>query len=577
MVDATRLDGATVEVIRNYVVSAAEQMRRTLIRSAFNPVIYDVLDFGISLYNGDCLLMAESSGITHFLGANDRALIEGTNYIGVDRMSEGDVFILNYPYWSGAHSYDAMLFAPVFYKSGAVPSAYIAIRAHWMDLGAKDAGYVLDSTDIHQEGVIFPGTKIVDRGELVHDIIELIRFNSRLPELTIGDFHAQLAAIRVGERNLHQIWDKFTVRIVDQAVRQVIEHGELRARQKVRDLPDGSWSAMDYLDDDNISDDLIEMRVKITISGDSLTIDYTGSSPVVPGPVNLPIGSTEGIAKAVFKALTTPDEPSNAGHFRPLHVIAEPGSIFNAQYPAATFTQWSAIVATELAHKALSQAVASIPASSGGDEPGFMALGHDSRTDRDFVVSNNEGIGWGATVGHDGGNAQQHPSQTTVRNTPIEVLEHKATLLHHRLELIPDSGGAGKFRGGVGVLREVEFVENGEVLSMKKKTKTRPWALAGGQEPEPSAMILWPETDRARRVGMYRAVMSAGDRFLNTTAGGGGYGNPLERDPDSVVADVLDGYVSADVACELYGIDVAPDGTWSPTGKRIGHQDNGNG
>jgi N-methylhydantoinase B len=563
------LDGATVEVIRNYMASVAEQMRRTLVRAAFNPVIYDVLDFGISLYDSGLSLMAEAAGITHFLGANDHAIVKGTEYVGVETMSPGDVYLLNYPYWSGAHAYDAMLFAPVFRGGEPQPAAYLAVRAHWMDLGAKDPGYVLDSTDMHQEGLIFPGTKIVSRGEIVRDIVELIRFNSRLPDLTVGDFHAQLAALRTGEARLTQVWEKFGAQTVGQAVRQVIEHGERVARRAVAALPDGSWTAVDYCDDDNVTDDLIRMQVTVTIDGDEMTADFNGSSPAVAGPVNLPIGATMGIAKATFKALTTPGEPTNAGHFRPLTVKADPGSFFHAVYPAATFTQWSAIVATELIHKALAPVIDSIPASSGGDEPGFMAVGFDPRAGAPFVVSNNEGIGWGATRDHDGGNAQQHPSQTTVRNTPVEVLEHKAPLLHARLELIPDSGGAGRHRGGLGVLREVSYLAEAEVLSMKKKSKTRPWAMHGGQEPEPSGMVIWPDTDRAIRVGMYRATLAEGERFINRTAGGGGYGDPLTRAPEAVIADVLDGYITAETAERTYGVVVRPDGIWQPTAARL--------
>ena len=563
------LDGATVEVIRNYVVSVAEQMRRTLVRAAFNPVIYDVLDFGISMYDSGLSLMAESAGITHFLGANDHAIVKGTEYIGIANMSEGDVYLLNYPYWSGAHAYDAMLFAPVFQPGRAEPSAYLAVRAHWMDLGAKDPGYVLDSTDMHQEGLIFPGTKIVSGGEITRDVIELIRFNSRLPDLTIGDFHAQLAALRTGEARLKQVWDKFGAETVEQAVRQVIEHGERVARRAVAALPDGSWTAVDWCDDDNVTDDLIRMQVTVTIKGDEMIADFNGSSSAVAGPVNLPIGATQGIAKSTFKSLTTPGEATNAGHFRPLTVKADPGTFFHAVYPAATFTQWSAIVATELIHKALAPVIASIPASSGGDEPGFMAVGFDPRKQASFVVSNNVGIGWGATRDHDGGNAQQHPSQTTVRNTPVEVLEHKAPLLHNRLELIPDSGGAGRHRGGVGVLREVTYLAQAEVLSMKKKSKTRPWAMHGGQEPEPSGMVIWPGTERAIRVGMYRATLAAGDRFINTTAGGGGYGDPLTRDPGAVVADVLDGYITPETAERIYGVVMRADGQWQPTSARL--------
>ncbi|MEU8177190.1 hydantoinase B/oxoprolinase family protein [Microbispora hainanensis] len=569
MTTTGRLDGATVEVIRNYLVSVGEQMRRTLVRAAFNPVIYEVLDFGISIYNGELELMAEAAGITHFLGANDYAIRKGVEYVGRENLAPGDVYLLNYPYWSGAHSYDAMLFAPVFRDGKDGPAAYLAVRAHWMDLGAKAPGYVLDSTDMHQEGLIFPGTKIVSRGEPVHDILELVRFNSRLPDLTIGDFHAQLAALRTGEIRLAQVWEKFGGDTVDQAVRQIIEHGERVSRKGVAALPDGTWTAVEYCDDDSITDDLIRMEVKVTIDGDRMIVDFNGSDGAVLGPVNLPIGSTESLAKATLKELTSPHEPTNAGHFRNLEVRADPGNFFHAVYPSATFTQWSAIVAFEMLHKALAGVIASIPASSGGDEPGFMALGHDPRTGRDFVISNNEGIGWGATRDHDGANAQQHPSQSVVRNTPIEVLEHKSTIFHERLELIPDSGGAGKFRGGVGVLRQVRYLADGEVLSMKKKSKTRPWALDGGHEPEPSEMVLWPGTDRAKRVGMYRAAMKAGDRFINRTAGGGGYGNPLDRDPAAVVADVLDGYVTAESAERLYGVIVDGPGDWRPTPARV--------
>ncbi|MCU1658021.1 MAG: 5-oxoprolinase (ATP-hydrolyzing), partial [Pseudonocardiales bacterium] len=236
----------------------------------------------------------------------------------------------------------------------------------------------------------------------------------------------------------------------------------------------------------------------------------------------------------------------------------------------ATFTQWSAIIATELIHKALAPVIRSIPASSGGDEPGFMAVGFDPRVQANFVVSNNEGIGWGATRTHDGGNAQQHPSQTTVRNTPIEVLEHKSPIFHERLELIEDSGGAGEHRGGLGVLREVSYLAEAEVLSMKKKSKTRPWAMDGGWEPEPSGMTIWPGTDREIRVGMYRTTLRPGERFVNRTAGGGGYGPPLVRAPEAVVGDVQDGYVTTAAAERIYGVVVHPDGGWHVTAERAG-------
>jgi len=572
----TKLDGALVEIIRSHLTSAAEQMRRTLVRSAFSPVIYEVLDFGISMYDANLELVAEAPGITSFLGANDYAIRKGVEYVGREHLEPGDVILMNYPYWSGAHAYDAMLFAPVFHSPASTGpastgdiGAFVAVRAHWQDLGAKSAGYVLDSTEMHQEGIIFPGTKIVRRGVVDEGIVEIIRFNSRLPRIVIGDLYAQLAAIRTGEHRVEELWQRFGFDTVVTAQEMIKDHGERIAREQLRRLPNGSWSASDFVDDDGISDDLIPITVKVSITDDAIDVDFTGSSPAVIGPVNMPVGATESLAKAVFKGLTTPLEPSNAGHYRPLTVQAPEGSIFHATYPAATFTLWSQIVAFELLHKAISQAIATIPASSGGDEPGFMALGFDPRQDRDYVISNNEGVGWGAGRDHDGANAQQHLSQSVVRNTPIEVLEQRAALLHHRLELVQDSGGPGEFRGGVGVRREVEFRADGEVLSMKKKSKTRPWALAGGHETDPSFMDLWPGTDRVRRVGMYRASMRAGEHFLNVTAGGGGFGNPLGRDPARVCNDVLEGYVSHQQARDVYGVDIAPDGSWTPTASRL--------
>jgi N-methylhydantoinase B len=555
------LDGATVEVIHHYLLSAVEQMRRTLVRTAFNPVIYEVLDFGISMYDADLRLVAEAPGITSFLGANDYAIVKGVEYVGVANLHPGDVVMLNYPYWNSAHTYDALLFAPVFLHDDRPPTAYLAVRAHWMDLGAKDPGYVLDSTDMHQEGLILPGTRIVKRGAIDNEILEIIRFNSRLPELVTGDFHAQLAAIRVGERRVLETYQRFGESQVQRAIEQILNHGEWLARQAVRSLPDGTWTAYDWLDDDGITDDMIRMEVSVTIDGDQFLVDWSASSRAVAGPVNMPYGATQSFSKVVFKGLTTPNEPSNAGQYRNLHVYAPPGNLFHAVYPAPTFTLWTEMVAFELIHKALAQGMPTIAASSGGDEPGFMAVGTLPGGDP-FVISNNEGIGWGATPAHDGAHALQHLSTSVVRNTPIEVLEHRATLLHERLELRTDSGGAGRYRGGLGLRRDVRFTADGEVLSMKKKTKTRPWGLAGGLEAATNGMILNPGMPGERRLGMRRARVKAGDRFINLSAGGGGYGNPRERDPQRVVDDVLDGYVSAEAARTVYGVVVHPDGSW---------------
>ena len=570
MSSRSTLDGATVEVIRHYLNSTAEQMRRTLVRTAFNPVIYEVLDFGISVYDRDRRLISESSGILSFLGANDFAINKGVEKVGIENLHPGDVVIINVPYWSGAHAADAMLFTPVFCEGSELPDAYLAVRAHWMDLGAKDPGYVLDSTSIHQEGLILPGVKLIRRGKVDPQIMAILRYNSRMPETIIGDFNAQISAMRVGERRLRQIWEKFGLANVDAAINQIIEHGAETAREAVRAMPDGQWSTYDWLDDDGISHDLIKMAVTVTIEGERFTVDYGDSADGVPGPVNMPYGSTLSQAKNVFKALTTPETPANHGHYEPLEVICPPGNLFHAVYPAATYTLWTAMASFELIHKALAQGMDQIAASSGSDEPGFMAVGTHAETGEMYSVSNNEGIGWGATPHHDGSTALQHLSTTAVRNTSMEVLEHKSPIFHERLELHQDSGGAGRWRGGLGVCREVKWLATGELLSMKKKTKTKPWALRGGHEPDTTnTMIVWPDTDRAHRARMERFTMQPGEGFRNFSAGGGGWGDPLDRPIELVREDVLDEYVSVEQAERVYGVKVDADGNATPTRARL--------
>ncbi|MCM4082697.1 hydantoinase B/oxoprolinase family protein [Paractinoplanes hotanensis] len=549
----TTLDGARIEVVRSYLLSAAEEMRATLIRTSFNPVIYEVHDFGLSLYDSKMRPVAEATGLTSFLGANDYSLRKGVEYVGVENLYPGDVVLLNYPYWNAAHASDATLFAPVF--DGADLIGFLCIRAHWMDLGAKDPGYVLDSTDMHQEGLIFPGTKVVSRGEPVRDIHELLRFNSRMPDAILGDLHAQISAIRTGERRLLEIYAKFGRDTVLAAIDQIIADGEARTRAALAALPQGSWSAEDYLDDDGITDDPVKMRVTVTIADGRFLVDFAGSSPAVRGPINMPFGATEAICKVILKSLTSPHEPSNAGTVAPLEVRAEPGTLFHAIYPQPTFTLWTGIVAFELILKALAQGMPSLlPASSGGDVPGFMMVGLHPDTGAMFAVSNNDFVGWGGTADHDGTDAATHVSGSTGRGTPIEVMEARTGMFMDRVEIRTDSGGAGKFRGGAGLRRDIRFVTPGEFLMVIKKTKTQPWALDGGRRPDPNQIVAFPGTDREERISTKRLTVAPGDRVTLLTAGGGGHGDPADRDPAAVRRDVAEGYVSAEAARDVYGV-----------------------
>jgi N-methylhydantoinase B len=429
-----------------------------------------------------------------------------------------------------------------------------------LDIGQKDAGYVHDSTDVHQEGIIFPGTKLYDAGEENDEIFELIRFNSRMPEQTIGDVHAQIAAIETGKRRLEELHDKYGTGTVNAAIDRILDHGESSARDALRALPDGTWSAVDYADDDGISDDPIRIGVAVTIDGESFTVDFSDSADAVDGPMNVPYGATESMCKLVLKSLTTPESSSNAGQFEPLDVVAPEGSVFNAAYPAPTFTLWTTINAAEAVYEALSEGLPGrVPASSGGDICSMMLVGQDPETGRRYVEGGNEGVGWGATRERDGQNALMHISESTVRNTPIEVIENKAPVRIDELRLRQDSGGAGEHRGGLGVVHTYRFQQSGDALTTVKKTKTEGWGIDGGEPGETNAVVWFPDTDSPTRTGTERKQMGPGDAVSYRTGGGGGYGDPSERDPERVREDVLDGYVSRDAAREAYGVVLTDD------------------
>jgi N-methylhydantoinase B len=550
------LDGITLEVIHHGFLSVAEQMRRTLVRTAFNPGIYEVLDFGISIYTPELKLIAEATGIAVFLGANDMALEHALRHVGPENLRPGDVILLNYPYWSSAHTYDAVLVAPVFMPEPDQHRliSYLAIRAHWRDLGAKDPGYVLDSTSLHQEGCVFPATRVMKAYEFDSEWIDFIRFNSRMPEIVLGDLNAQVSSIRVGEKGVQEIYARYGSEQVEATIEAVIAHGRRLVQRRLAELPRGSWTASDYMDDDGVSEDPVRVAVTITITADEFVVGFQGSQDQVPGPINMPFGATVAMVKNIFKSLTSPDAPANAGHFEQLKVIAPEGNLFHAVYPAPTFTLWTHMVATEVIRNALAQALPEVGASSAGDEPGFMAVVQEPLTGESFVISNLEGIGWGGTPSHDGASAQQNPCETVGRNTPVEVLEQKAGLFHESLQLRGDSGGPGQYRGGLGIRRVVQASRPGEILSMKKKTLTATRGLAGGHSGANNGFVIYPGTARERRLRMQRAPLSIGDRFVNLSGGGAGYGDPLDRAPQDVLDDVIDGYVSEQNAWDIYGV-----------------------
>lgn len=553
-----KLDSITVEVIRNYLLSAAREMNRSLIRTSYNTIVYEINDFGLGIYDRRCRLLAEAPGLAIFTRANDYALMKILEFLGEDNIHPGDLILLNYPYWSSTHTLDVTASSPIFFKDKLV--GFTAVKIHWLDLGQKDPGYCLDTTDIQQEGLFMPCSKIYKRGVLNKELEDIIRFNCRMPDRVLGDMNAQISACRTGERRIQELVEKFGLDTFEEAVEEILDHGERLARARLAALPKGTWTAEDWVDDDGVDKDtMVKIKATVTVTDDEMVVDFAGSSPATRGPINIPIGCTMGVAALIFKAITTPDSPANEGNFRPLRVEAPPGSLMHAVSPSATFTLWPALLATEVVTKALAQGMPDIiPACSGGDICDVMGVGVNPRTGKVWLEATNEGVGFGGHLAADGEDGIMHLTEPGCRNNPIEVLETKAPLLIENYGLRQDSGGPGAHRGGLGITRTYRFLAQSSALTLVKKTKTKPWGMAGGGDGENCHVILRPGTQREQVTGMVNESMAPGDVLVNCSGGGGGWGNALKRDPEKVMDDVRNDLVSLEHAREDYGVAIDP-------------------
>lgn len=551
------VDSITVEVVRHRLMAAANEMATNLMRTAYNTIVYEIRDFGLGIYDRQGRMVAEAPGLTIFLRANDLALRAVIDFIGEQNMREGDVFLLNYPYWSSAHTLDMFVCSPIFLRGRLV--GYTGVRIHWLDLKARYAGYCLDTTDMYQEGIVFPCTRIYRAGELNEDVVNILKFNSRFPDRVLGDMHAQISACRIGEVRTAEIIEQYGFDVYESAIEQIMDHGERLARRRLAELPQGTWSAEDYIDGDGVDDRLVKMKATVTVTSEEMTVDWTGSDPAVRGPINLPYGQTVGVASLVFKAVTTPESPATDGNFRPLRVIAPEGSLMHAIPPAGTFTLWTGLLAGEVILKALAKGMPDhVPACSGGDVSSMMGLGVNPRNGRSWLEATNEGVGFGGHAGGDGENGIMMLAEPGCRNNPVEVLETKSPMFIEHYGLRPNTGGPGLHRGGLGVSRVYRFLADSTAAMIVYKTRTRPWAINGGVSGENNHVILNPGTDREERRGGFYRAMAAGEVLANNTGGGGGWGDPFERDPVRVLADVREGYVSLEAARREYGVVVDP-------------------
>ena len=556
-----RVDPITTEIIRNAFISIANDMNATLIRSAFTPVIYEGKDCSVALIDQNGEVLGQSLGLPLFLGNLEICVKLIAEQFGWDYFQDGDVFYMNDSYMTGTHLNDATIIMPIFWRGERV--GFAASRAHWLDVGAKDPGTPVDSHEIYQEGVRWGPTRLHEAGTPRDDVIDLLRRNSRFGESTIGDMNAQIAAGRTGEQRLCALFDRFGAETIAAASEEIFKQTELLERAAVEALPDGEYCAEGYLDDDGLGSEPLLVKMKITVKGNSMTIDLDGSAKQARGPVNCGMTQTVAAARVAYKLLICSEVSPNGGSFRALEVLAPQKTIFSAEEPAPCGWYFSSLgLLIDLVIKALAPVLPDKAAGAHyGDSMVITVAGQDPRHDDQFylMIEPTTG-GWGGFDGGDGASSLINNVNGSFKDLPIEVFESKYPIQILSYGIRQDSGGAGKYRGGNGTFREYLILADSDLFLWFERSKTTGWGIFGGANgAAPNVTIKRPDEKQLEFLKINGIRVRKGTVIKSLTGGGGGYGNALERAPEAVREDVIDRYTSLDHARSAYGVVLTDD------------------
>ena len=552
MTTTTETDPVTTEVIRHALTGAAEQMGLALCRMAFSPLIVEACDFAGGLFDRRAQLLAQARSMPGFLGTLGMAIediVEAAG--GEESLADGDVLVSTYAYHTGSHSPDVAFVAPAFFDGELV--GFAAMKAHVLDLGAKDTACT-DSTDIFQEGLILPGVRLYRAGERQEDVFRIMLSNSRAPESLSGDIAAMLASIKIALDEMYHLIDRYGVVTFEDSVALMFDHGEAVVRQMLEAIPDGRYVGNARLDNNGITDDLIPFDFTVEISGSEMLVDFTASPPMQPGPINCPRAMTVSAIRVALMSIVGGAEACNEGFFRPLRVETKPGTMFHAVSPAPVFLYgWPAGSAFDALHQALAAGLPErVPARSGGDGCATVFVG-GAATGQFWMDGMNHPVGQGASAAGDQAGPMLHMMLSGQKTFCPEAIESRGKLVIERYELAADSGGAGRHRGGLGVVGRYRPSEDCLLSMLWEQTQTPGWGVAGGRAADPNwYRITRPDgtTHEGAKVGTY--PLPAGSVVETRSGGGGGWGPPEERDPDAVHADVRLGYVSEREARRAY-------------------------
>ncbi len=550
LVDA---DPVTTEIVRQGLNAAADQMKRALVRTAFSPVIYEVLDFAAALYDADVCLLAQAPSLPTFMGTMSfcvRAAVDAVG--GTAALDDGDIILYNVPYGTGSHPQDVAMVMPVFVDREIV--GYAAIKAHWLDIGGKDP-YSTDTVDVFQEGTIFPGVKLYRRGERVDDLFRIAIANSRVPGAVAGDISATVVGVRAGAAALTRIVRRHGIGEFRSCVARIYDHGEATVRSFFAALPDGRYVGHGEMDSNGVDDDRVPFDVAVTVDGSTVRIDYADAPAQQRGPINCPQPSTVSASRVAIAMLAGGGEAPNEGFFRAVEVVTRPGTLFHPLHPAPCFLYgWAGDQAMEAIYQAVSHAmIGAVPACSGGDICALVWWGEREATGEVWTDGSPHPVGQGGHARGDGASALIHISEASTRIAPAEVWEARNPWIIERLELAQDSCGAGRHRGGLGLDVVFRLREDAWLTSALERTRNAPWGLEGGLAARPNGVELDLGDGPGSPFGKATRLLVPRNATLTLrTGGGGGYGDPAQRNVAAVHADVRNGYLSEAAARASY-------------------------
>ncbi|HZR93973.1 MAG TPA: hydantoinase B/oxoprolinase family protein [Gaiellaceae bacterium] len=559
---AARFDPFTIEIVCDKLAAAADEMGLVLARTSMSPIVYEVLDFACGITDAQARVVAQTNGLTLFTGTFGPQVESIVEKVGLDGMRPGDVFATNVPYRGGTHTCDVCLVKPVFAGDRVV--AFAVSITHWIEIGGAVPGSIPpDATEIYQEGLQLPGVRVHEAGRPNEALVDLIAANIRLPRTGIGDLNAGVAAVSIGERRVLEACERYGVDLVAAAFERVLAHGEQLARAALRRIPNGLYRAEGVIDGDGVTDDPLPIVVAVEVGDDWIHADFTGCAPQTAGPVNCSTGALLSACKTVVRAITAPQARSNDGFFRPFSVTVPPGTVFSALPPAPTGWYYEgAAFANDLMWKALAPVCPDrLGAGSYTSLCASYVVGRSAETGELFVLAEPNVGGWGASAADDGESALIATTDGDTYNFPVEVVESRFPVLVERYELNTRAGGgAGRRRGGFGVVREYRL--HGAVGAYGYGSlggwQRRPWALAGGAEGTSNYLEYRRGGEVVRRGRVARVELADGDLVASVTGTGGGFGDPREREPERVREDVLDGYVTVEEARTVYGVALDP-------------------